>query len=116
MSYVNFDLQPGVVQDTLPSGVSFGQVHTDRDKDVYAPGETVNATFWGANLRNDYLRGMERRCLGLSNVVFFFFFFFSFFSLSLSLSPSPVFIPCFSINYFLYCINFSMFYLQAVAI
>ena len=52
--------QPGVVVDTVPAGKAFGDLAADRAKDSYSVGETVNASFYGANLRNDYLHGLSR--------------------------------------------------------
>jgi hypothetical protein len=46
-----------VVVDTHPAGQTFGSVETDRPSNTYKGGDTVNVTFWGANLRNDYLQG-----------------------------------------------------------
>lgn len=51
--------QPGVVVDTVPAGKAFGDLAADRAKDSYSVGEIVNASFYGANLRNDYLHGLS---------------------------------------------------------
>lgn len=55
-TYVPDDLQPGVVVDVVPAGHKFGDVQTDA-KPSYTAGQTVNVTFWGGNLRNDFLDG-----------------------------------------------------------
>jgi len=57
LSYVNFHLQPENVLDTHPTGKPFGTVAVDRSRDQYSVGDKVNVSFWGANLRNDYLQG-----------------------------------------------------------
>lgn len=58
-SFVNFDLQPGVLFDTHPIGKTWGEVESDANctSAGCTAGETVSVTFWGANLRNNYMTG-----------------------------------------------------------
>ncbi|KAG1367738.1 putative Neutral ceramidase [Cocos nucifera] len=49
-------LLPGVVVDTTPIGVKFGDVSTDvPENSTFKPGDMVTATFWSACPRNDLL-------------------------------------------------------------
>lgn len=49
-------LLPGVVMDTTPIGVKFGDVSTDvPENSTFKPGDMVTATFWSACPRNDLL-------------------------------------------------------------
>lgn len=43
---------PRIVEDTVPAGVSFGDVHTDVQPS-YKIGQTVRVSFWGASPRNE---------------------------------------------------------------
>jgi neutral ceramidase len=49
-------LLPGVVVDSPPPGRSFGEA-IKQPSGAYAPGQTVEASFWGANPRNNLRRG-----------------------------------------------------------
>eukprot|EP00051_Salpingoeca_urceolata_P032023 m.13961 g.13961 ORF g.13961 m.13961 type:complete len:707 (-) comp4705_c0_seq1:85-2205(-) len=55
-TYVNFDLQPGVLVDEHPSDKPFGTIEQDV-KASYIIGDMVTLQVWGGNLRNDYMRG-----------------------------------------------------------
>jgi hypothetical protein len=55
-SNVNFNLQPPVVVDTHPPGKPFGTVLVGPQA-VYSVNQTVNVTFVGANLRNNFMHG-----------------------------------------------------------
>jgi len=43
---------PGVIEDSTPIGMNFGDVHSNPGHS-YAPGSSVKAVFWGADPRND---------------------------------------------------------------
>lgn len=47
-----FSFMPGVVEDSTPAGVSFGQLFSDV-LPSYRMGQQVSATFWGASPRNN---------------------------------------------------------------
>jgi len=47
-----FSFMPGVVEDSVPAGQSFGSVATDV-LPSYTRGQTVSVSFWGASPRND---------------------------------------------------------------
>eukprot|EP00052_Salpingoeca_macrocollata_P008517 m.67462 g.67462 ORF g.67462 m.67462 type:complete len:354 (+) comp16631_c0_seq1:1200-2261(+) len=55
-SYVNFELDGEPLWDTHPLGKKFGDVQTDVSRTSFAPGETVNVTFFGGNLRHDFFQ------------------------------------------------------------
>lgn len=47
------DMQTGVLYDSTPFGMNFGDIADDVKK-VYHPGDIVTAAFWGAHPKNDF--------------------------------------------------------------
>lgn len=47
------NFQPGVLWDSTPSSVQFGDVYQNVDSH-YQPGDTVTVVFWGAHPKNNY--------------------------------------------------------------